>query len=412
MEPITDGVEEDRRHHQRDRRDRVPDQHPGAERRGGKAARAGEQGRGVCGGGDRGEEPGAEELRTRPRRSRGLIGDSAEKVEAGSKLVADAGTTMEEIVKSVKRVTDIMGRSRRRRWSRAGIEQVNQAVRRWTGDAAERGAGGGGAAGRRIDGVAGPGLPHCSVFRAKAASWRKPRRAGAKRPGRGTPCQRRLSTDGSRVRSGRKGQPDEWEEFDRSRRRQTIPPRWGGASGRHGRGFADRPMGGFWEIHECQRPGERIGDVGTCGNRGERPCWWPLRPAGIEFTSAEQAVCACWLARRRQRVRAARQEPLLVRRDAADMARRTGAVQGRSVDAGPRKRGSNRGPAWRKNRPTGPARRRAKLTPSASERNRDGRRQAGRHSRPAWRTDPTCPWTRRWIPTSDGCHGVPRCHRG
>jgi hypothetical protein len=37
-----------------------------------------------------------------------LIDDSVEKVEIGSKLVADAGTTMDEMVNSIQRVTDIM----------------------------------------------------------------------------------------------------------------------------------------------------------------------------------------------------------------------------------------------------------------------------------------------------------------
>jgi methyl-accepting chemotaxis protein len=37
-----------------------------------------------------------------------LIGDSVDKVEAGSKLVDQAGTTMDEIFASVKRVTGMM----------------------------------------------------------------------------------------------------------------------------------------------------------------------------------------------------------------------------------------------------------------------------------------------------------------
>src|SRR6185503_18505854 len=51
-------LEEDRRHHRGDRRDRVPDQHPGAERGGGGGAR-GRAGARVRRGGIRGEEPGA-----------------------------------------------------------------------------------------------------------------------------------------------------------------------------------------------------------------------------------------------------------------------------------------------------------------------------------------------------------------
>ena len=72
-----------------------------------EAARAGEQGRGFA--------VVAGEVRNLAQRSaaaakeiKTLIGDSVEKVEGGSKLVAQAGQTMEEIVTSIKRVTDIM----------------------------------------------------------------------------------------------------------------------------------------------------------------------------------------------------------------------------------------------------------------------------------------------------------------
>jgi methyl-accepting chemotaxis protein len=73
-----------------------------------EAARAGEQGRGFA--------VVAGEVRNLAQRSaqaareiKGLIGASVEKVESGSKLVADAGKTMKEIVGSVQRVTDIIG---------------------------------------------------------------------------------------------------------------------------------------------------------------------------------------------------------------------------------------------------------------------------------------------------------------
>jgi methyl-accepting chemotaxis protein len=73
-----------------------------------EAARAGEQGRGFA--------VVAGEVRNLAQRSaeaakeiKGLIGASVDKVESGSKLVADAGRTMEEIVSSVQRVTDIIG---------------------------------------------------------------------------------------------------------------------------------------------------------------------------------------------------------------------------------------------------------------------------------------------------------------
>jgi methyl-accepting chemotaxis protein len=58
-----------------------------------------------------------------------LISDSVQKVDSGSKLVASAGQTMDEIVTSVKRVTDIMAEiSAASQEQSAGIEQVNVAV--------------------------------------------------------------------------------------------------------------------------------------------------------------------------------------------------------------------------------------------------------------------------------------------
>ena len=93
-----------------------------------EAARAGEQGRGFA--------VVAAEVRNLAQRSaaaakeiKTLIGDSVDKVEEGSKQVAEAGKTMDEIVGSVKRVTDIMAEiEAASREQTQGIEQINQAI--------------------------------------------------------------------------------------------------------------------------------------------------------------------------------------------------------------------------------------------------------------------------------------------
>jgi len=58
-----------------------------------------------------------------------LIDDSLNKVDAGSMLVTQAGSTMAEVVDSIQRVTDIMGEITSASVEQSsGIEQVNQAV--------------------------------------------------------------------------------------------------------------------------------------------------------------------------------------------------------------------------------------------------------------------------------------------
>lgn len=58
-----------------------------------------------------------------------MISDSVNKVEDGTRLVDEAGATMDEIVNAVKRVTDIMAEiSAASQEQSSGIEQVNQAI--------------------------------------------------------------------------------------------------------------------------------------------------------------------------------------------------------------------------------------------------------------------------------------------
>ncbi|WP_331275048.1 methyl-accepting chemotaxis protein [Chromobacterium vaccinii] len=93
-----------------------------------EAARAGEQGRGFA--------VVASEVRNLAQRSaaaakeiKSLIGNSVDKVESGSRLVDEAGRTMNEIVVSIRRVADIMSDiSAASMEQSSGIEQVNLAV--------------------------------------------------------------------------------------------------------------------------------------------------------------------------------------------------------------------------------------------------------------------------------------------
>lgn len=94
-----------------------------------EAARAGEQGRGFA--------VVAGEVRSLAQRSssaakeiKDLINDSVNKVLEGTKLVENAGNTMEDIVNSVRHVTDIMRAiSKASNDQTFGIDQVNSAIR-------------------------------------------------------------------------------------------------------------------------------------------------------------------------------------------------------------------------------------------------------------------------------------------
>jgi aerotaxis receptor len=93
-----------------------------------EAARAGEQGRGFA--------VVASEVRSLAGRSaaaakeiKGLIDDSVDKVESGTRLVADAGQTMTEVVNQVKRVNDLIAEiTVASKEQTLGISQVGQAV--------------------------------------------------------------------------------------------------------------------------------------------------------------------------------------------------------------------------------------------------------------------------------------------
>ena len=93
-----------------------------------EAARAGEQGRGFA--------VVASEVRNLAQRSaaaakeiKSLIGASVDQVDAGSKLVESAGVTMDEVLASVARVTDIMAEiSAASAEQSGGIEHVNRSI--------------------------------------------------------------------------------------------------------------------------------------------------------------------------------------------------------------------------------------------------------------------------------------------
>ena len=93
-----------------------------------EAARAGEQGRGFA--------VVASEVRSLAGRSaeaakeiKALIGTSVDKVESGTLLVNDAGSTMEDIMQSVRRVADVVGEiTAAANEQSSGISGVNQAI--------------------------------------------------------------------------------------------------------------------------------------------------------------------------------------------------------------------------------------------------------------------------------------------
>jgi methyl-accepting chemotaxis protein len=177
-----------------------------------EAARAGEQGRGFA--------VVASEVRNLAQRSAGaareiktLIGNSVERVDVGARLVDQAGSTMQDIVTSVKRVTDIMGEIVLASQEQiAGIEQVNLAIGQMDEVTQQNAAlvEQAGAAATSLNDEAAALARVVSVFKldhtpAPAAATAPPRRAAAAVPRAKAPAQAKLVN--------KKHRQEEWETF-------------------------------------------------------------------------------------------------------------------------------------------------------------------------------------------------------
>jgi PAS domain-containing protein len=208
-------LEEDLRHHLGDRRDRVPDQHPGAQRGGGSGAGGG-TGTRVRGGGDRSEESGAEECgggEGDQVADLGLGREGGDGGEAGGPGGRDDGRHRDVGAPGDgHHGGDHVGVDRAEQRDRAG-EPGDHADGR--GDAAERGAGGRGGGGGgepgRAGGGAGRGGVAVQAGRAGAAgaqpadgAHRTHRTRGAART---EPCDERVADAGAgrRARRRRRG---------------------------------------------------------------------------------------------------------------------------------------------------------------------------------------------------------------
>ena len=183
-----------------------------------EAARAGEQGRGFA--------VVATEVRNLAQRSsaaakeiKGLIDDSVQKVDAGTRLVDKAGRTMEEIVQSIGFVTSIMSEiSNASEEQSAGIEQVNQAlsemdqVTQQNAALVEEAS----AAAEAMQEQASELAQVVSVFRldtsAAAAPARASRPAVSAAPAKKAPAPA-LSLPAQRSKPKATGSEGEWEEF-------------------------------------------------------------------------------------------------------------------------------------------------------------------------------------------------------
>ena len=96
-----------------------------------EAARAGEQGRGFAVVASE-VQPGGP-LAAAAKEIKGLIDDSVDKVEGGSRLVASTGQTMTEVVTQVNRVNDLIAEITAARKSKASVSRRSgRPWRNWT----------------------------------------------------------------------------------------------------------------------------------------------------------------------------------------------------------------------------------------------------------------------------------------
>ena len=188
-----------------------------------EAARAGEQGRGFA--------VVAGEVRTLAQRSaaaakeiKALIGDSVDKVETGTRLVDQAGSTMNEVVASIQRVTDIMAEiSAASQEQTSGIEQINQAISQMD-DVTQQNAGlveEAAAASEALQSQAAKLAELVSVFRlddrapaaAPAAPVRAAKAVTALAAPKRAPVAKPAQAQARAPAKAKAGAADEWEEF-------------------------------------------------------------------------------------------------------------------------------------------------------------------------------------------------------